>query len=121
MASRHSLLDRQLKQHGIVADALSEALQKLLAAVSEAYDQADADRRMVERSLELMSQELLQRNVELKQDILRRKQIEQALEAKLKELQLLNHVMMGREDRILELKTEVKTLQYRAATEGRHE
>ena len=58
MASRHRLLERQLKQHGLMADALSEALQKLLAAVSEAYDQADMDRRMLERSLELMSQEL---------------------------------------------------------------
>jgi signal transduction histidine kinase len=70
----HKLLDRQLRKFGL-SPAPSE-LEDFLATVDAAYCQADRDREMVERSLELASQELLQRNRQLREDIERRKQLE---------------------------------------------
>jgi light-regulated signal transduction histidine kinase (bacteriophytochrome) len=63
----HKLLVRQLRRYlGIEReeDAPPE-LRELLRAVSTTYQQADEDRRMVERSLALTSQELNQRNEDL--------------------------------------------------------
>ncbi|MEX0750322.1 MAG: diguanylate cyclase [Dehalococcoidia bacterium] len=63
----HSLLARQLRRHCIDANTLSSDVQALLAAVSDAYDSSDTDRRMTERSLDLSSLELLSANSELRQ------------------------------------------------------
>src|ERR1017187_5710896 len=66
MAPLHSLLRRQLKrQFGQVVDYPKE-VQGLINAVNEAYWQADGDRNMLERSLELSSQELLTANSEMR-------------------------------------------------------
>src|ERR1035438_9567975 len=66
MAPLHSLLRRQLKrQFGQVVDYPKE-VQGLIDAVNEAYWQADGDRNMLERSLELSSQELLTANSEMR-------------------------------------------------------
>ncbi len=63
----HKLLQRQLKRYVKAdgSDHLPEPWNMLVSAVNEAYEQADGDRRLLERSLELMSQELIQRNAEL--------------------------------------------------------
>ena len=64
--SYHRLLARQLKQlvHG---DSPSpESWHALMDAVDKAYREADEDRSMLERSLELSSQELLQANSEMR-------------------------------------------------------
>ena len=66
MGERHSLLQRQIKRHLAHAGALSPDCAAFLDAVNEAYFQADADRRMLERSLDLSSQELLEANSELR-------------------------------------------------------
>ena len=63
----HKLLERQLRKHLGDAKALPPSLQAFLADVSAAYEAADADRAIVERSLELTSQELLQRNQALRE------------------------------------------------------
>ncbi len=69
----HTLLERQLRRYvGELAGVPGEC-QRFLAAVSEAYEQADADRRMIEHTLEQMSQELNERN-----DALRKEKAEQA-------------------------------------------
>jgi signal transduction histidine kinase/CheY-like chemotaxis protein len=60
----HSLLRRQLKRY--FPDGAPAELEALLGAVDEAYTQFDADRAMLERSLDLSSQELLQANAELR-------------------------------------------------------
>ncbi|MGE0442386.1 MAG: ATP-binding protein [Gemmatimonadales bacterium] len=60
----HSLLKRQLRRH-LGTDAVPEHLAALLDAVDAAYRSFDADRAMLERSLELSSQELLQANSDL--------------------------------------------------------
>jgi PAS domain S-box-containing protein len=62
----HSLLKRQLKR--IFGDSLpgAEEWQAFIEAVNNAYREFDADRRMLERSLDLSSNELLQANSEMR-------------------------------------------------------
>jgi diguanylate cyclase (GGDEF)-like protein/PAS domain S-box-containing protein len=62
----HSLLKRQLKKYRVDSEVLSKQCQHFLAAVNEAYRQFDADRAMLERSLDLSSKELLQANSEMR-------------------------------------------------------
>jgi len=62
----HSLLKRQLKKYRVDSEVLSKGCEGFLAAVNEAYRQFDADRAMLERSLDLSSQELLQANSEMR-------------------------------------------------------
>jgi PAS domain S-box-containing protein len=66
MEKMHSLLKRQLKR--IFGDSLpgTEEWQTFIEAVNNAYREFDADRRMLERSLELSSNELLQTNSEMR-------------------------------------------------------
>jgi two-component system NtrC family sensor kinase len=75
--SMHKLLERQLRKLGALPEGPEFAA--FIAAVDAAYTQADKDRQLVERSLELASQELLQRNRQLREDIERRKQLEMEL------------------------------------------
>jgi signal transduction histidine kinase len=63
---RHSLLRRQLRRTIGAGGPLPPAFEQLLAAVDEAYAQSDADRGMLERSLDLSSQELLEANAHLR-------------------------------------------------------
>src|SRR5688500_1519550 len=61
----HRLLQRQIKAtSGGLADACPELLVRL-EAVDAAYVQNDEDRAMQERSMELSSRELLERNAAL--------------------------------------------------------
>ncbi|MGE0865058.1 MAG: ATP-binding protein [Vicinamibacterales bacterium] len=65
MPGFHSLLRRQLKRH-FPDDSLPAELLPMLDGVDQAYRQFDNDRAMLERSLDLSSQELLQANAELR-------------------------------------------------------
>ena len=65
MSELHSLLKRQLRRFSKEATSWIEEQSKFLQAINESYFQFDADRRMLEHSLELTSQELLERNTEL--------------------------------------------------------
>jgi PAS domain-containing protein len=58
----HSLLRRQIKRHLGANDEVTGPWARLLQAVDEAYRQGDDDRAMLERALEISSQELLQSN-----------------------------------------------------------
>lgn len=62
----HSLLRRQLKRCMPDAKDLDPRCEALLAEVNHAYRDFDLDREMLERSLELSSQELLQANSEMR-------------------------------------------------------
>lgn len=66
MKQMHSLLKRQLKRYFNDRDAIPEGWQGFVEAVNDAYWQSDSDRNMLERSMELSSQELLQANSELR-------------------------------------------------------
>lgn len=63
----HRLLARQLRRHlGLQpGDPVPESVAPLLPSIDLAYDQADKDRALLERALELTSVELLERNREL--------------------------------------------------------
>src|SRR5581483_10134650 len=61
----HPLLQRQLKKSFGRTDGLPPEVQRLVDAVDAAYAEADADRALIERSMELSSRELLERNAEL--------------------------------------------------------
>jgi len=75
----HKLLLRQLKRHIGVLDAIPPNWQAFIDAVNESYHQADADRALLEHSLELSSQELMERNRQLQQDLAERQRKEAAL------------------------------------------
>ena len=62
----HSLLRRQLKRFFPKDEPLSGACADFVAAVDAAYAAFDDDRAMLERSLELSSQELMQANSEMR-------------------------------------------------------
>jgi diguanylate cyclase (GGDEF)-like protein/PAS domain S-box-containing protein len=74
----HSLLRRQLRRF-LGSEEPPAELKDLLAAIDSAYSESDSDREMVERSLELASGELLERNASLKQDLETRRETEQQL------------------------------------------
>lgn len=65
-AKLHSLLRRQLKRFFGDQDTVPEGLGPFIGAVHDAYLQADEDRLMLERSLELSSQELLAANAAIR-------------------------------------------------------
>ena len=59
---RHRLLQRQLARHSATEPTLPPAVVALLREIDRAYHQSDDDRLLLERSLELVSEELIQRN-----------------------------------------------------------
>jgi len=75
----HKLLLRQLKRHIGVLDAIPANWQAFIDAVNESYHQADADRTLLEHSLELSSQELMEQNRQLQHDLAERQRKEAAL------------------------------------------
>src|SRR3990172_3032197 len=77
MDGLHSLLFRQIKRHFGDMDCVPKEWQEFVEAVDEAYSEFDADRTMLERSLELTSNELLERNQALRADLARRIQAEE--------------------------------------------
>lgn len=66
MRERHRLLQRQLKRHQCDPAKLSEECIQMMEAVNDAYWESDEDREMLERALELSSQELLQANSKMR-------------------------------------------------------
>jgi len=62
----HSLLKRQIKRHFGNKFSTPEEWRGFLGAINDAYRSFDNDRMMLERSLDLSSQELLQANSEIR-------------------------------------------------------
>jgi len=75
----HKLLERQLRRFFGSVERLPPDLKPFLAAVNDAYRAADEDRLLIERSLELMSQELTERNDQLRTELAERRVAELAL------------------------------------------
>jgi PAS domain S-box-containing protein len=61
----HSLLKRQLRRYA-AGRSIPEELEPLLESVDRAYEEADEDRAMLERSLEISSSELLAANSQMR-------------------------------------------------------
>jgi PAS domain S-box-containing protein len=66
MEKMHNLLKRQIRRYLSSQNALSQKWQPFIDAVNDAYIQSDADRALLEHSLELSSQELLAANAKLR-------------------------------------------------------
>src|SRR5574341_1094201 len=63
----HPLLLRQQKRHLGAVESIPAAWKSFIAAVDAAYQQSDDDRALLERSLELASAELVERNQQLQE------------------------------------------------------
>lgn len=85
----HKLLQRQLRRAFGSAEAAPPGLDELLAAVSQAYEDADAERTLIDRSLNLMSTELNARNEELDVDLTERQRARDELQQRSDEQQVL--------------------------------
>ena len=66
MKALHSLLARQLKRYLGDSYTIDDTLENFLLSISESYEEADIDRSMLERSLDISSKELCQINNDLK-------------------------------------------------------
>src|SRR5262249_41798789 len=85
MKNLHALLQRQLKRQFGSLDQVPDVILPLLEVVNAAYRQADADRAMSERSLDLSSQELLAANAEMRQAVLALREAHQQMESRVHE------------------------------------
>lgn len=61
----HKILQRQIKKYAS-EEEIPEQLRPLLASISDAYDQFERDQLLIERVMDLSSDELLDANLELK-------------------------------------------------------
>ena len=75
----HKLLTRQLRRHFGSLEAVPKELEPLFTAVEMAYRQADADRELIERSMENVSRELADRLMRLRQAIGERDEVQHSL------------------------------------------
>jgi signal transduction histidine kinase/CheY-like chemotaxis protein len=66
VVAQHALLRRQLKRLFGTTEQPPEEWRPFINAVDQAYLEADTDRRMLERSLDLTSQEMLQLNAQMR-------------------------------------------------------
>jgi len=105
----HRLLKRQISHFLDDSSAMSEEVSLFLAAVNEAYESADADRLLIERSLELMSKELTERNTELRNELAERQRAEAQLENL---LSLLGTTLESTADGILALDKEARIVRF---------
>ena len=89
-------------------------MQKLLQAISDAYDHYDEDHELLERSLNISSKELGEKNSRLEEEIERVRNSQ----TQNKELERMNKFMIGRELRMVELKKEIKNLNEKLAKQS---
>ncbi|HWM91561.1 MAG TPA: HAMP domain-containing sensor histidine kinase [Thermoanaerobaculia bacterium] len=91
---RHSLLARQIRRFLGSDEGISGRCKALLDAVDDAYWQADRDRALLERSMDLSSQELLQANDALRQSLAQLQAAEEE-RARLQVMGALGHLVGG--------------------------
>lgn len=78
----HRVLARQIRRHlGVGPESLPSSWKNLLDAIDTTYQHFDEDRDLIERSLELSSQELLAQNTNITQE-------KQLLEQKNKQIEI---------------------------------
>jgi diguanylate cyclase (GGDEF)-like protein/PAS domain S-box-containing protein len=79
----HRLLKRQIDRFCGDGNALPDSMRPLIEAISQAYEQSDVDRSMLERSLEIVSDEMGEQNRLLLAELHERREAEQHLEKSL--------------------------------------
>lgn len=62
----HSLLNRQIRKFFTTAEKIPENFRPFVSAIDRAYEEADSDRRMLERSLDISSQEMVESNAKMR-------------------------------------------------------
>jgi signal transduction histidine kinase len=72
----HKLLQRQLTKHFQETWPETQEFKAFCSAVNDAYVASDADRELLERSIELASAELLEQNLRLERDLAEIKRLE---------------------------------------------
>jgi C4-dicarboxylate-specific signal transduction histidine kinase len=81
----HSLLKRQLKRHVGDPGSIPPEWRAFVEAVDQAYRQSDADRLLIERSLDLSSEELSSANVQMRHAVFALQQAQAELESRVRE------------------------------------
>ena len=94
MAERHSLLERQIRRFLKTTEGLSAPCEDFLNAVNDAYWQSERERELLERSMDLSSQELLQANAALRQSLAELQASEEE-RARLQVMSALGHMVGG--------------------------
>ncbi|MEE9252138.1 MAG: ATP-binding protein [Thermodesulfobacteriota bacterium] len=87
MKNIHSLLRRQLKKQFGSPESPDRELEEFLSMINDAYWEFDSDREMLERSLDLSSQELAKANESLQAETQERKRTEEALKENLAQVE----------------------------------
>ena len=105
----HPLLQRQIRKYLEPAGVGQEVLYPLLEAVDRAYQHGDTARKMAQKSLNLMSQELTERNAELLNQLAERERAEAQMEHL---LMLLGTTLESTADGILVLDREAKAVRF---------
>jgi PAS domain S-box-containing protein len=85
----NKLLQRQLEKYITGTTAIPEGMETLLSVISDSYDHYEKERKMLERSIELSSGEMIALNNKLKADIAERKNAEKKLGEMHSELNIL--------------------------------
>lgn len=104
----HRLLERQIRKY-IKNNKVPKGLEALFEAISNAYQHFDEDRLLIERSLELSSKEMNEKNRLLSEKMT---QVQQNSE----EIKHLNDFMVNRELKMVELKEIIKGLEKKLAS-----
>ena len=102
MKSMHRLLERQIRKY-LENEKIPGGFTRLFAAISDTYTHFDEDRRLIERSLELSSKEMNEKNELLNAEIAKAKQSTD-------EFRRLNKFMINRELKMVELKELIEKL-----------
>ena len=63
---KHKLLERQLRKHQIIWEELPENIQQLLNNVGETYQHFEQEYNLIERSIDISSEELIETNIKLR-------------------------------------------------------
>lgn len=103
----HRILQRQVRKIFGESPELTPEVKRLLEAVDETYQHFDEDRKLIERSLELSSKELVESNRKLREEV-------ETATKKAQELEEMNELMVDRELRMIELKQELEKNQKKA-------
>ncbi len=64
----NKLLARQIQKHSCETEDIPDSFRKLLEVISESYDHYEKDRKLIERSIELSSNEMIELNTELRKE-----------------------------------------------------
>ncbi|MEQ9280757.1 MAG: PAS domain S-box protein [Balneola sp.] len=83
---KHSLLRRQIKTHLTSLEKIPAGLSEFIRAIEESYSHFDSDRELLERSMEISSEELLKSNELLSHKLEIQKKTEEKLYHALKTL-----------------------------------